>query len=72
MKTCLSVALVLLGSGLASCYGPDLSRVRYLCDPAVPRCPDGQACLDGVCRSGDAMDAAATTDASTDAGLAGK
>lgn len=41
-----TLAVVLL---LAACYQPDLSRVRYTCDVAAPRCPDKQSCVAGCC-----------------------
>lgn len=40
---------------LAGCYNPDLSRVRYTCDPVNPFCPDGLQCVNGWC--GGALDA---------------
>lgn len=33
----------------AGCYNPDLSRVRYTCDPSNPFCPDGLKCVSGIC-----------------------
>jgi hypothetical protein len=33
----------------AACYSPDLSGVRYTCDPTNPICPDGLYCVRGYC-----------------------
>jgi hypothetical protein len=42
-----TIALFLLS--LASCYSPDLTKVRYTCDPANPFCPDGLSCVERCC-----------------------
>ena len=57
-------ALLLTTLALAGCYNPDLSRVRYTCDPANPFCPDGQKCVSGICGG---TETTPTTDAGTPA-----
>lgn len=45
MSHALLMSLVLM----VGCYAPDLSRVRFACNPASPLCPDGLVCLPAGC-----------------------
>lgn len=42
--------LLLFAVMLASCYNPDLSNGMYTCTKEEPVCPDGQYCIDNLCR----------------------
>jgi hypothetical protein len=44
------LAALLTGFAWAHCYSPDLTNVTITCTEADPRCPDGQTCVDDVCR----------------------
>ncbi len=45
--------LLLAALGFTACaYSPELGGLPFACGPADPQCPDGYACVSGVCTDG--------------------
>lgn len=56
----------LLSLALAACYQPNLGSGRFRCDPPNPVCPEGQACIGGLCLDPREGDLAAAPDLPAD------